>query len=100
MAYQAPAFYAFHALRDAAVVTTNPVPAQPNFPIFDGRQGEVFSWSQALSVGDPQVNAALDGTPLTVEKRPEASLSAPPQTDALDPVTAFWFPVTKPAKLL
>ncbi len=60
MAYQNPAFYPYHLLRDDAVVTTTTVPTQPNFPIFDERQGEVFAWETPMSdATDPQVRGAI-----------------------------------------
>lgn len=69
MAYQAPAFYYYHAGREGEAAggshTGTAVDNANFFTVFDSRQGELLVFTNSLGSADQLVNAPVDGSTLS-----------------------------------
>ena len=65
MAYQSPAFYYYHALRDATSITNNAaITGELDF-LFDSRRGEIIQWTTGLDAGAKTITVQRENTAIS-----------------------------------
>ena len=88
MAYQNPAFYFYHALRDSQDIVTTPGSTQADqTPLYDSRIGALFQWDAAIGTvavpSNKSVTFQLSGTG-TYNQLNDSSFAADPAAAAMD----------------